>query len=51
MISGIAGASELIEAAGGIEIFDDGASGKSAKDRIVTIDEIIARDPEVSIGS
>jgi iron complex transport system substrate-binding protein len=51
MISGIAWVSELIEAAGGIDIFDDRASGKSAKDRIVTIDEIIARDPEVIIGS
>jgi iron complex transport system substrate-binding protein len=51
MISGIAWVSELIEAAGGIDIFDDRASGKSAKDRIVTIDEVIARDPEVIIGS
>lgn len=51
MICGIAWVSELIEAAGGIDIFDDRASGKSAKDRIVTIDEIIARDPEVIIGS
>lgn len=51
MISGIAWVSELIEVAGGIDIFDDRASGRSAKDRIVTIDEIIARDPEVIIGS
>jgi iron complex transport system substrate-binding protein len=51
MISGIAWVSELIDAAGGIDIFDDRASGKSAKDRIVTIDEIIARDPDVIIGS
>jgi iron complex transport system substrate-binding protein len=51
MISGIAWVSELIEVAGGVDIFDDRASGKSAKDRIVTIDEIVARDPEVIIGS
>lgn len=51
MISGIAWVSELIEVAGGTDIFDDRASGKSAKDRIVTIDEVIARDPEVIIGS
>jgi iron complex transport system substrate-binding protein len=51
MICGIAWVSELIEVAGGIDIFDDRASGKSAKDRIVTIDEVIARDPEVIIGS
>ena len=51
MISGIAWVSELIEAAGGVDIFGDRASGKSAKDRIVTVDEIVARDPEVIIGS
>ncbi len=50
MISGIAWVSELIEVAGGIDIFDDRASGKSAKDRVVTADEIIARHPEVIIG-
>jgi hypothetical protein len=43
--------SELIEAAGGVDIFDDRASGKSAKDRIVTMEEIVAREPEVIIGS
>jgi iron complex transport system substrate-binding protein len=48
MISGIAWVSELIEAVGGIDIFDDRASGKSAKDRLVTIDEVIARDSEVN---
>jgi iron complex transport system substrate-binding protein len=51
MISGIAWVSELIEVAGGIDIFDDRASGKSAKDRVVTMEEIIAREPEVIIGS
>jgi iron complex transport system substrate-binding protein len=51
MISGIAWVSELIEVAGGIDIFDDRARGKSAKDRIVTMEEIIAREPEVIIGS
>ena len=51
MISGIASVSELIEAAGGVDIFGDRASGKSAKDRIVTVEEIVARDPEVIIGS
>jgi iron complex transport system substrate-binding protein len=51
MISGIAWVSELIEAAGGVDIFDDRARGKSAKDRIVTAEEIVARQPEVIIGS
>jgi iron complex transport system substrate-binding protein len=51
MISGIAWVSELIEVAGGVDIFDDRASGKSAKDRTVTIEEIVARRPEVIIGS
>ena len=36
MISGIGWVSELIEAAGGIEVFQELAGRKSAKDRIVT---------------
>jgi iron complex transport system substrate-binding protein len=51
MISGIAWVSELIEAAGGLDIFADRAGGKSAKDRIVTAEEIITRTPDVIIGS
>ena len=51
MISGIGWVSELIEAAGGIDIFADRAGGKSAKERIVTAEEIIARTPELIIGS
>jgi iron complex transport system substrate-binding protein len=51
MISGIAWVSELIEAAGGVDVFDDRATGKSAKERVVTVDEIIAREPDVIIGS
>jgi iron complex transport system substrate-binding protein len=51
MISGIAWVSELIEVAGGIDIFADRASGKSAKERIVTAEEVIARRPEIIIGS
>jgi iron complex transport system substrate-binding protein len=45
MISGIGWVSELIEAAGGIDIFADRTGGKSAKERIVTAEEIIARAP------
>ena len=51
MISGIGWVSELIEAAGGIDIFSDRASGKSAKDRFVTPEEVIARAPDVIVGS
>jgi iron complex transport system substrate-binding protein len=51
MISGIAWVSELIEAAGGDDIFADRAKGKAAKERVVTADEVIARAPEVIIGS
>ena len=51
MISGIAWVSELIEAAGGIDIFADRAAAASAKDRIVTNDEVIARAPDLIIGS
>ena len=51
MISGIGWVSELIEAAGGIDIFADRTGGKSAKERIVTAEEIIARTPDIIIGS
>lgn len=51
MISGIEWVSELIDAAGGLDIFDDRADGKSAKDRIVTAEEVIAREPDIIIGS
>jgi iron complex transport system substrate-binding protein len=51
MISGIAWVSELIAAAGGDDIFADRAAGKSAKERLVTAEEVIARAPEVIIGS
>ena len=51
MISGIAWVSELIEAAGGTDIFADRAGGKLAKERIVTAEEIIARQPDIIIGS
>src|SRR5204862_4541858 len=51
MISGIAWVSELIEAAGGSDIFADRAGGKSATERIVTAEEIVAREPDLIIGS
>jgi iron complex transport system substrate-binding protein len=51
MISGIAWVSELIAAAGGDDIFADLARHKSAKDRIVTAEQVIARAPDIIIGS
>jgi iron complex transport system substrate-binding protein len=51
MISGIAWVSELIEAAGGIEVFPQLAARKNAKDRIVSADEIIAARPDIIVGS
>jgi len=50
-ISGIAWVSELIAAAGGIDIFADLAHGKAARDRIVTAADIIERQPDLIIGS
>ena len=43
MISGIGWVSELVEVAGGVDIFADRRSGKSAKDRFVTAEEVIQR--------
>jgi iron complex transport system substrate-binding protein len=51
MISGIKWVSELIEVAGGTDIFSDLSRHKSAKDRIVTAEEVIRRQPDVIIGS
>jgi iron complex transport system substrate-binding protein len=51
MISGIAWVSELIEAAGGIEVFPQLAACKNAKHRIVTADDVIAAQPDIIIGS
>jgi iron complex transport system substrate-binding protein len=51
MISGIGWVSELIEAAGGIDIFADRAACKSAKDRIVAAQDVIGRAPDIIVGS
>lgn len=51
MISGIAWVSELIAISGGLDIFADRAGGKAAQDRIVTAPEIVARMPDIIIGS
>jgi iron complex transport system substrate-binding protein len=51
LISGIGWVSELVEIAGGIDIFADLARQGAAKDRVVTIDAVVAREPDLIIGS
>jgi iron complex transport system substrate-binding protein len=51
LISGIGWVSELIGIAGGIDIFADRAVAGAAKDRVVTLDEVVARRPDLIIGS
>jgi iron complex transport system substrate-binding protein len=51
MISGIAWVSELIEAAGGIDVFPEIATRKNARGRIVTVAAVAAAAPDIIIGS
>src|SRR5262245_8774366 len=51
MISGIRWVAELIEIAGGSEVFPELSRNKNAKDRIVSAAEIIAAGPDIIVGS
>ena len=51
MISGLGWVSELIAAAGGIEVFPQLSLRKNAKDRIVTAAQVIEAKPDIIIGS
>jgi iron complex transport system substrate-binding protein len=51
LISGIAWVSELVEIAGGIDIFADLRNQGAARDRVVTAEEVVAREPDLIIGS
>ncbi|MEB3198160.1 MAG: ABC transporter substrate-binding protein [Candidatus Sericytochromatia bacterium] len=51
MISGIAWVSELIEAAGGDDIFAGRSAGRLAKERFVTPEEVLAAQPQVVLAS
>jgi iron complex transport system substrate-binding protein len=51
MISGIHWVSQLVEAAGGSEVFPDLACHDSARDRIVSGERVIAARPDIVIGS
>ena len=51
LISGIGWVSELVEIAGGVDIFADRRNHGAAKDRVVTAEEVVAREPDLIIGS
>jgi iron complex transport system substrate-binding protein len=51
MISGIGWVSELIEVAGGIDVFQELASRKNAKDRVVAVAAVAAVAPDIIVGS
>lgn len=51
MISGIGWVSELLEAAGGEDVFPELSQKKSATERIVTAAQIIEAAPDIIIGS
>jgi iron complex transport system substrate-binding protein len=51
LIAGIRWASEVIEVAGGRDIFPELRDGRSARDRIVDPDEVVRRDPQIILAS
>lgn len=51
MITAIRWVSELIELAGGSNVFADRAQGKLARERFVNAEEVVARAPEVVFAS
>ncbi len=51
MISGIGWVSELISLGGGDDVFSELSGKKSAKDRFVTPEQVIAAAPDIAIGS
>ena len=51
LISGINWVSELVEIAGGTDIFGDKSKQKSARDRVVTSKEVIDANPDIIIAS
>ncbi|MGM0557329.1 MAG: cobalamin-binding protein [Myxococcota bacterium] len=50
-ITGIRWVSQLVEIAGGRDIFRDKSFGKAASERSVTHEEVIAAEPDIIIGS
>lgn len=51
LISGICWVSELVEIAGGVDIFRELRSSRDAKGRIVHPKDVVERNPEIIIGS
>ncbi|MFM9849479.1 MAG: cobalamin-binding protein [Hyphomicrobiaceae bacterium] len=51
LISGIGWVSELVEAAGGVDVFSELSAGRSARERFVDPDEVVRRAPDIIIGS
>lgn len=51
MIAGIRWVSELIEIAGGHDVFAELRSGRAAGDRVVASQEVVRRDPEIILAS
>lgn len=51
LISGIGWVSDLVEIAGGVDIFPERAKQAAAKDRIVSVCDVVARAPDIIIGS
>ncbi|HET6344563.1 MAG TPA: cobalamin-binding protein [Myxococcota bacterium] len=51
LISGIRWVGELIDIAGGQDVFVDRRGGQSGRERIVSADEVIARAPDVVVAS
>ena len=50
LIAGIAWVGELIELAGGIDVFPE-LKGNSAKERVVSASEVLRRNPELIVAS
>ena len=51
MISGIRWVSELIELAGGVDVFAELRDKRAAKDRVVRPEDVARRDPEIILAS
>ena len=51
MISGIGWVAELVEIAGGIDVFPALSKRKNARDRIVSAQDLIAAQPDIIVGS
>lgn len=51
MIAGIGWVSELIEIAGGTDVFAERRSGQAAQDRIVSSDDVVAAVPDIILAS